>query len=231
LTLKNINVKLSGTEHLTIVGENGAGKTTFIKLLCGLYKPSDGYITVNGINISDIDEEEYRALFSVVFQDYKLFACTVKENITFDKAGKADDSLRKAGLADRILSLKSKENTPVFKLFDTNGIELSGGEGQKLALARALFKDTPIVVLDEPTAALDPYSEYEIFDKFHENTKEKLVVFISHRLSSCKLSDRILVFKGGEITQNGSHDELISDTDNTYCDMYMAQAKYYMSPY
>jgi ABC-type multidrug transport system fused ATPase/permease subunit len=231
-TLKNINAKISKKEHISIIGENGAGKTTFIKLLCGLYKPTEGRITVNGVDISNFEQDEYRKLYSIVFQDFKLFACSVNENIAFDDEKGSDyiaNALSKVGMAAKIQSLKNGGNTAVYKYFDMDGIEFSGGEEQKIALARAIYKDAPIVILDEPTAALDPYAEAEIFSKFNEITEDKSVVFISHRLSSCKLSDRILVFKNGEITQAGTHIDLIMDKGNSYYEMYMTQAQYYVT--
>lgn len=229
-TLKHINVTLRGNEHLSIVGENGAGKTTFIKLVCGLYRPTEGSITLNGEDIASLDPNGYRKLISVIFQDYPVFEASIAENVAFSDHEKRDDvwrALTKVGLADKARALPKQLDTPVGKALEKEGVELSGGEGQKLAIARALYKDAPILILDEPTAALDPYAEYEIVELINKISKEKLAIFISHRLSSCKFSQRILVFENGKIIQDGAHGELYKHKDQLYHKMYLAQAQYY----
>lgn len=232
-TLKNISIKIHSGEKLSVVGRNGAGKTTFIKLLTRLYEPTEGEILLDGKNIKEYDYKEYVRLLSVVFQDFKLFAMTLKENLALNNSEKAKekqiiDILEQAGLVDDFKKLPKGVETSVYKNFDDEGIEFSGGQSQKLAIARAIFKDAPIIVLDEPTAALDPISESEIYERFHKLVGSKTAVYISHRLSSCKFCDKIAVFDNGAIIQYGSHDELIQDADKQYAKMYNAQAKYYL---
>jgi len=231
-TLKNINITINPREKLSVIGENGAGKTTFIKLLCGLYKPTSGKILINGVNINDFDYDSYIQKISAVFQDFKIFACSIKENIAFseynDNGEKIMEALDKSGILEKINTLNNGIDTQIYKYFDENGIELSGGENQKLAISRAIYKDSPIIVLDEPTASLDPYAEYEIFSKLNDMSQGKTVIFISHRLSSCKICDKIAVFHKGEIVQYGTHGELICAEDSKYHEMYNAQAKYYV---
>ena len=170
-------------------------------------------------------------LFSVVFQDFRLLAFSVKDNILL---GKEDEServgklLEKVGLKKKVESLPKGEDTTMFRAFDKNGVELSGGEQQKLALARALYKDAPVVILDEPTAALDPVAEYEIYRQFNDIVGGKTAVYISHRLSSCKFCDKIAVFSGGTIAEYGTHDELVHKPDGIYAEMFHAQAQYYV---
>jgi len=231
-TLKDINVKLNYGEKISVVGLNGAGKTTFIKLLSRLYEPTEGEILLNGVNIKEYSYEEYMNLFGVVFQDFKLFAFTVKENIVLDDSENIDDekiheALRKSGLEKDILKLEKGINTNIYKTFEVDGIEFSGGQAQKLAISRTMYKNAPIVILDEPTAALDPIAEFEIYSKFNELIGNKTAIYISHRLSSSKFCDKIIVFDKGEIIQYGTHDELIEAKDNQYNKMYMAQAQYY----
>jgi len=228
--LEDVSIKIKGGEKLSIVGQNGAGKTTFVKLLCRLYEPDKGEILVNGINIKDYKYDEYMKLLSVVFQDYKLFSFTVKENMTFDKPcndNALDLALKKAGIYEKIKSLKKGIDTPLYKNFDKEGIELSGGEMQKLAIARALYKDSPIVILDEPTAALDPYAEFEIYSKFNELVKNKTAIYISHRLSSCRFCDKIAVFDNGRLIEYGTHNELMQKSEKYAC-LWNAQAQYYI---
>lgn len=230
--LKNVSIKIDKGEKLSIVGQNGAGKTTFVKLLCRLYEPEKGQILINGIDIREFDYDEYMKLLAVVFQDFKLFSFTVKENIAFDSANgasdeKIEDALRKAGLYDKVQALEKGINTSIYKNFDEKGVELSGGEGQKLAIARAIHKDAPIIVLDEPTAALDPYAEYEIYSRLNDLVSGNTAIYISHRLSSCRFCDKIAVFDKGEIVEYGSHDELV-DNSKKYREMWEAQAQYYI---
>ncbi len=208
--LKDINCKLDIRGKMALVGENGAGKTTFIKLLCRLYEPTQGRITLNGVDIREYDEEAYRALFGVVFQDFKLFAFPVWENIAAgferndDKIWKA---LEQADAADSVRRMPKQLDTYLYKYLE-DGVEISGGEAQKIALARALYKDAPIVILDEPTAALDPVAEAEVYSRFQEMVEGKTGIYISHRMSSCQFCDEIIVFHKGEIVERGSHGEL-----------------------
>lgn len=229
--LKDVSLKLKIGEHLAFVGHNGSGKSTFIKLLCRLYDPDEGEITLNGIDIRKYDIDEYMSLFGVVFQDFSLFSVPLSQNVTtsmdFDRA-KLLDCLDKAGIGARVQQLKHKEDTVLYKDFDEDGVEISGGEAQKLAIARALYRDAPFVVLDEPTAALDPISEFEIYHRFNSFTDSKTAVYISHRLSSCRFCDKIIVFQGGQIVQQGSHEALLAQ-GGEYGALWNAQAKYYVT--
>lgn len=228
--LKNVNMKLSIGEKMAIVGMNGSGKTTFIKLLARLYDPSEGEILLNGIDIRKYDYDEYLQLFSVVFQDFNLFSFELGQNIatsTEYEAEKLMDSIEKAGFKERFDQLPQKLDTYLYQDFDKDGVEISGGEAQKIAMARALYKNAPIVILDEPTAALDPISEFEIYSKFHDIVGNKTALFISHRLSSCRFCDEIVVFHEGEIIQRGPHDSLVKDKDGKYFELWNAQAQYY----
>ena len=228
-TLENINIKINYGEKLSVVGLNGAGKTTFIKLLSRLYEPTEGEILLNGVNIKEYDYYEYMKLLGVVFQDFKLLGFTVKENITLGKEENPEKikvSLKKSGLYKDIKKLEKGIETTIFKTFEEDGIEFSGGQAQKLAISRTMYKDSPIVILDEPTADLDPIAEFEIYSKFNELIGEKTALYISHRLSSSKFCDKVVVFDKGTISQYGSHDELINK-EGLYNEMYMAQATYY----
>ncbi|WP_313133124.1 ABC transporter ATP-binding protein [Anaerocolumna sp.] len=231
-TLKDVNITIHNGEKLSVVGPNGAGKTTFIKLLCRLYIPDKGEILLNGVNINEYSYDEYMKLLSVVFQDYKLFSFTIKENIVFDKASQVPEetiskALEKVGLLERIEELEKGINTSLYKNFDKNGIELSGGQAQKLAIARAVYKNAPIVVLDEPTAALDPYAEYEIYTSFNKLIGDHTAIYISHRLSSCKFCNKVAVFDEGELKEYGTHQELVNK-NGMYSKLWTAQAQYYM---
>ncbi len=230
LVLDKINLTLHPGEHLSVVGLNGAGKTTFVKLLCRLYDPTEGTILLDGTDIREYDYEEYMKLFSPVFQDFKLLAFTMWENVVLDKDEtdeKVKALLKKVGLEEKVNSLENGEQTLLFKTFDENGIEPSGGEQQKLAIARALYKDAPVVILDEPTAALDPVAEYEIYRQFDSLVGGKSAIYISHRLSSCKFCHKIAVFGNGRVAEYGTHDELIKLSDGIYAQMFKAQAQYY----
>ncbi len=227
--LDDVSIKIAPGEHLSIVGLNGAGKTTFIKLLCRLYDPTEGEILVDGVNIKEYNYKEYMQQIAPVFQDFKLFSFTMGENIAFDhmdkkKVKKYTDMV---GLDEMLEKLDKGLETNIFKYFDEKGVEPSGGEQQKLAIARALYKDSPIVVLDEPTAALDPLAEYEVYRQFNTLVGGKTAFYISHRLSSCKFCDHIAVFSGGHIAEYGTHDELIKIPEGIYQEMFEAQAKYY----
>ena len=229
--LRGINITIKQGEHLSVVGLNGAGKTTFIKLLCRLYDVTEGEILIDGVNIKEYSDEEYRKLFAVVFQDFSLFAFSLRENISFSDDSKNDPAINevieKCGLADDVSKLPDGLGTMMFKSFDENGTELSGGQKQKTAIARALYKDAPVVILDEPTAALDPVAEYDIYRQFDTLVGGKTAVYISHRLSSCKFCDRIAVFADCTIKEYGTHDELAGKPGGIYAEMFAAQAQYY----
>lgn len=231
LVLSHVNCKLTTKHKMAVVGRNGAGKTTFIKLLCRLYEPTEGRITLNGVDIRKYSEEEYRDLFGVVFQDFKLFSFPIWENIVagYEKdEAKIWKCLTQAGIDERVRAMDAGIDTPLYKENAKDGIEISGGEAQKLALTRALYKDAPFVILDEPTAALDPISEAEVYAGFDAMVKEKTSVYISHRMSSCRFCDDIIVFDAGKIVERGSHDALLKK-QGQYAKMWEAQAKYYAS--
>lgn len=229
--LKDVNITIKAGEKLSIVGLNGAGKTTFIKLLTRLYEPTEGGIYLNGINILEYDLKSYLELMSVVFQDFNLLAFSVKENIVFDEEVD-DDSvisiLKEAGFEQDLNKLPKGIHTPIYKTFEEDGIEFSGGQSQKIAIARAIYKDSPLVILDEPTSALDPIAEYEIYRRFNELVGDKTTIYISHRLSSCLFCDQIAVFKDGRMVEYGTHQDLIHQNDGLYQEMYQAQAQYYV---
>ena len=230
LVLKNITTKIRVGRKMAIVGKNGSGKSTFIKLLCRLYDPTEGEILLNGIDIKKYDYDEYRRIFSVVFQDFKLFSFPLAQNvaagITYDE-GKVWKVLEEAGMAERVKKMEKGMDTVLYKLED-EGVEISGGEAQKIAIARALYKDAPVVILDEPTAALDPVSEVEIYEHFDEMIEEKTAIYISHRMSSCRFCENIVVFEDGNIVQMGSHDALVAE-EGLYQNLWKAQAQYYQT--
>ena len=231
--LDDISIKIAPGEHLSIVGLNGAGKTTFIKLLCRLYDPTEGEILVDGVNIKEYDYKQYMEQFAPVFQDFKLFALTLTDNISFDKAvteeeqKRIDELIKLVGLETLMERLDKGKETNLFKYFDEEGIEPSGGEQQKIAIARALYKDSPVVILDEPTAALDPVAEYDIYRQFNTLVGGRSAFYISHRLSSCRFCDKIAVFSDGKIAEYGTHEELEKIAGGIYAAMFEAQAKYY----
>ncbi len=224
--LKNVSITLHPNERLSLVGLNGAGKTTFIKLLCRLYDVSGGEILLDGVNIAEYDYEEYMDLFSVVFQDFKLFAFSIGDNVSLGRDDK-ERVQRYVQLAGADGDFEQGTDTVLFKQFEENGIEPSGGQQQKIAIARALYKDSPVIILDEPTAALDPLAEYEIYNSFDKLVGGKTAVYISHRLSSCRFCDRIAVFSDGQIKEIGTHEELVSKPNGIYAEMFAAQAQYY----
>lgn len=228
-TLKNINIKFGGNENVAIVGENGAGKTTLIKLLCGLYSPTDGKILLNDTDTAGIAKNSYFDLFSVIFQDYRFLPMTIQQNITasseYDR-GKLYAAFEQAGILEKINSLPQKENSLMDREVYKDAVDFSGGEKQKLLLSKAVYKDAPILVLDEPTAALDPIAENELYLKYNELTKDKLSFFISHRLSSTRFCDRILFLSDGKIAEEGTHEELMAKKGKYY-KMYQIQSYYY----
>ena len=230
--LKHINLSLNVGERLAVVGMNGSGKTTFIKLLCRLYDPTEGEIVMNDFNVRKYDYRQYLDLFSVVFQDYKLLAVPLGNNVAssdrWDTA-KVERLLDEVGFGDRYSKMPKKLDTSLYKDFDEDGVNVSGGEAQKIALARALYKEAPFIILDEPTAALDPVAEAEIYSKFDEIVGDKTAIYISHRLSSCRFCDKIAVFDQGEIVQIGTHEELLREQHGKYYELWCAQAQYYVT--
>ncbi len=228
--LRHVNMKFKVGKRLAIVGENGSGKTTFIKLLCRLYDPQEGEILLNGIDIRKYRYDEYMDIFSVVFQDFRLFAQPLGANVAgakeYDRA-KAEKALRDAGFGERLDTLEQGLDTMLYKDMDESGIEVSGGEAQKIAIARALYKDAPFIILDEPTAALDPIAEAEIYEKFDKIAGDKTAIYISHRLSSCKFCDEIAVFDGGSVIRQGTHEALLAEENGKYAALWNAQAQYY----
>lgn len=230
--LKNVSMKFKAGERLAVVGENGSGKTTFIKLLCRLYDPTEGMILLNGINIADYNYLEYLSMFSVVFQDFRLFAFTLGQNVgarvKYDR-GLAESSLCKAGFGERLDKMEEGTETYIYKEFSKKGVDISGGEAQKIALARTLYRNSPFIILDEPTAALDPIAESEVYSNFNDIVGDKSAIYISHRLSSCRFCNDIAVFHKGELVQRGSHDRLKEDESGKYYELWNAQAQYYNS--
>jgi ATP-binding cassette subfamily B protein len=228
--LKNISLILKENETYAFVGMNGSGKTTMIKLLCRLYDPASGFITLDNIDIKEYDYKEYMKFFSVVFQDFKLFSLSLAQNIAVSNIYNEDDVLdciEKAGFKERYEKMPNGMQSLIYKDMGKEGVEISGGEEQKIAIARALYKNSPFIILDEPTAALDPISEFEIYSRFNELKKNKTTIFISHRLSSCRFCTDIVVFDEGSIVQMGSHDFLIEDKKGKYYKLWNAQSKYY----
>ena len=228
--LRHVNMKFKVGKRLAIVGENGSGKTTFIKLLCRLYDPQEGQILLNGIDIRKYRYDDYMGIFSVVFQDFQLICQPLGNNVAgsmeYDRE-RVKRALIDAGFADRLAAMEKGLDTMLYKNLSEDGVEVSGGEAQKIAIARALYKDAPFIILDEPTAALDPIAEAEIYSKFDEIAGDKTAVYISHRLSSCKFCDEIAVFHEGAVVQQGSHAELLADRGGKYYALWNAQAQYY----
>ena len=228
--LRHVNLKFKVGERLAVVGMNGSGKTTFIKLLCRLYDPTEGTILLNGIDIRKYRYDEYMDIFSVVFQDFQLLAQPLGQNVAARQdydAARVTDCLGKAGFGERLAKMPQGLETYLYKELDENGVEVSGGEAQKIAIARALYKDAPFIILDEPTAALDPIAEAEIYAKFNEIAGDKTAIYISHRLSSCKFCDEIAVFDHGAVIQQGTHEALLADENGKYHELWHAQAQYY----
>lgn len=229
--LKDVSLKLTPGKSTALVGMNGSGKTTLIKLLCRLYDPTAGKITLDGVDIRDYDYAEYQKAFSVVFQDFRLFAFELGQNVAaateVDEA-KAKACLTEAGFGDRMDQMEEGLHTYLYKDFNAKGVEVSGGEAQKIALARALYRNAPFIILDEPTAALDPLAEAEVYSKFNEITQNKTAVYISHRLSSCRFCDEIAVLDKGTLVQKGNHESLVADKEGKYFELWNAQAQYYV---
>ena len=228
--LRHVNMKFKVGRRLAIVGENGSGKTTFIKLLCRLYDPQEGQILLNGIDIRKYRYDDYMNIFSVVFQDFQLICQSLGANVAgsmkYDR-NRVHKALVDAGFEDRLANMENGLDTMIYKNLSEDGVDISGGEAQKIAIARALYKDAPFIILDEPTAALDPIAEAEIYSKFNEIAGDKTAIYISHRLSSCKFCDEIAVFHEGAVIQQGSHAELLADETGKYYELWNAQAQYY----
>ncbi|MBP3728643.1 MAG: ABC transporter ATP-binding protein [Lachnospiraceae bacterium] len=230
--LRHVNVKFQIGSRMAIVGENGSGKTTFIKLLCRLYDPQEGEILLNGINIKKYDYREYMDIFSIVFQDFQLLSQPLGNNVA---GGKEYDpervikALEDAGFGERLKTMPEGLNTLLYRQYEDTGVEISGGEAQKIAIARALYRNAPFLVLDEPTAALDPIAEAEIYAQLNQIVEDRTAIYISHRLSSCRFCDEILVFDRGQVVQRGSHEALLGDGAGKYSALWNAQAQYYMA--
>lgn len=228
--LRDVSLKFKIGERLALVGQNGSGKTTFIKLLCRLYDPTEGEILLNGIDIKKYDYREYMNVFSVVFQDFRLLAYSVGQNVaageTYD-CKKAKSCCQKAGFWERVQMMPDGLDTILYKNLTEDGVEVSGGEEQKIAIARAMYRDSAFLILDEPTAALDPLAEYEIYTRLNEIVEDRTAIYISHRLSSCRFCDEIIVFCEGSMVQQGSHETLVAQEDGKYYELWNAQAQYY----
>ncbi len=228
--LRHVSMTFHAGQRLAVVGTNGSGKTTFIKLLCRLYDPTEGKILLNGIDIRKYNYHDYMKLFSVVFQDFKLLSFELGQNVAGSKnvdLEKAEQCLRDAGFGKRLDEFGDGLSTVIYKDFDENGVDISGGEAQKIALARVLYKDAPFLILDEPTAALDPIAEFGVYSRMNQMIGEKTAIFISHRLSSCRFCNDIAVFHEGRLIQRGSHEELVDDKSGKYYELWNAQAQYY----
>lgn len=227
--LQNFSLKMRIGEKMALVGKNGSGKTTMIKLLCRLYDPTEGEILLNGVDVRKFDYREYMQLFSVVFQDFSMFDFSIAENVATASEYDEDrirDCLVRAGFGKRLEELEQGIDTYVGEQYE-DGVKMSGGEKQKIAIARALYRDSPFILLDEPTAALDPIAEYEIYSAFNEMVGSKTAIYISHRLSSCRFCNDIVVFDKGRIVQRGSHEKLMEDPQGLYHSLWTAQAQYY----
>ena len=229
--LRHVNAKFKVGNRLAVVGENGSGKTTFIKLLCRLYDPQEGQILLNGIDIRKYNYRDYRNVFSVVFQDFQLLSQSLGANVAGEKeydCYRVVKALTDAGFGERLTQMPEGLDTLLYKEYDEDGVEVSGGEAQKIAIARALYKDAPFLILDEPTAALDPIAEAEIYAQLNQIVGDKTAIYISHRLSSCRFCDEIMVFENGQVVQQGSHDTLVQLESGKYYELWQAQAQYYV---
>jgi len=229
--LNSINLKIKTNEKIAVVGHNGSGKSTLIKLLLRLYDPTEGEILLNGINIKEYNLKDYRRQFGVVFQDFKHFAFSIFDNVTMNDENICEEqvinALKSSDIYDKISTLPKGIHTPLTREFDDDGAVLSGGEQQKIAIARTLVKYTPFAILDEPTSALDPVAEYKMYENMMKSSENRSVIFISHRLSSAVVADRILMFGDGELIETGSHTQLISKNGH-YAEMFRIQAEKYV---
>ena len=237
MVLKNINLTIRPGETAVLVGLNGAGKTTFIKLLTRLYDPTEGVILLDGKDIREYDVRELYAMFGIIFQDFGRYAFDVSENIRFGDVGRdpradADaDAVKQAAVASNadefIERLPHGYNTPLMRVFEPSGVELSIGQWQKLAIARAFYSTSDILILDEPTASLDPIAEQEIFNQFDQLRRDKTTIFVSHRLSSATVASKIIVLEYGELVEEGTHRELM-DKKGKYYELFSTQARRYV---
>lgn len=227
--LRHVDFEMKKGDRVALVGENGSGKTTLVKLLCRLYEPDEGEILVNGRNISEYGLASWQDQLSVVFQDFSLMSFGIYQNIAagngYDPV-KVSKAARTAGLEDMLEKMPEGGETAIYKDYEENGVEISGGEAQKIAIARAIYKDAPVVVMDEPTAALDPLAEYQVYTGFDRLAGDKGIIYVSHRLSSCRFCNRILVMDHGKVVENGSHEELLERGEH-YARLWNAQAQYY----
>ncbi len=227
--LRHIDLVIEPGQRLALVGENGSGKSTLIKLLCRLYTPTEGVILMDGVDIQEYDYDQYLEQFASVFQDFQLFDCSLRDNILFGKSmddDRLDEIIEQVGLRQKVGSLPYGKDTTVGRRFDEEGFEPSGGEAQKIALARALCKDSPVIILDEPTAAMDPRAEYEMYRSLNSLVRKKTAIYISHRLSSCRFCDRIAVLHQGNLIESGTHEKLL-ENHALYAELYNMQAQYY----
>ena len=232
-TLKDISFSVNRGQKISIVGLNGAGKSTLVKLICRMYKVDSGEISVNGKNIYDYDYRTYMNTISAVFQDYKLFNFTIAENVSCKEANTPEDEekilrlIDEVGMKDKVSELKNGINSRFGKEYDEEGIEMSGGQSQKIAIARALYKPAEMVILDEPASALDPIAEAEIYEKFNSLVEDKTAIYISHRMSSSIFCDKILIIDGGTVADFDTHENLMKKTESLYYKLFMAQAENY----
>lgn len=230
--LKDINLTIRDTEKLAVVGYNGAGKTSFALLLARMYDPTEGAIYLNGIDIRRIDYRDYIKIFSTVNQDFSLLAFSILENIARQETVPEEERerirrmLQNNGMGERMRKMYRGLDTPVTKRLEASGVDLSGGEEQKVAIVRALYKDSPVLILDEPTSALDPMAEHEIYQKFAEMSEGRTTVYISHRIYSTRFCDKIAVFEKGEMKEYGTFEELM-EQKGLYYDFYQQQAEYF----
>jgi ABC-type multidrug transport system, ATPase and permease components len=229
-TLHNINLKLGAGEKLAVVGLNGAGKTTLVRLMCGLYDPTGGEVLLNGVNIKKYNRHDYYSMFSAVFQQFSLLECSLAENVaqtdTAIDTAEVKRCVEQAGLSEKVAALPSGLDTHIGRMVYEDGVELSGGETQRLMLARALYKNAPIIILDEPTAALDPIAESDIYNKYNDMTSGRTSVYISHRLASTRFCDRIVLLDGGDIAEEGTHESLLA-LGGKYAELFEIQSRYY----
>jgi ATP-binding cassette subfamily B protein len=227
--IDELNVKIDASHKTAIVGLNGSGKTTLIKLLCRLYRPNQGSILLDGVDIWEYEEDAYRDMLAVVFQDFSIFSFSlgsvVASSETYD-AKRVKDALSRAGMSEWFQSLDKGLDTILYKEYENDGVDVSGGEAQKIAIARAIYKDAALVILDEPTAALDPQAEYDVYTRLADLIGTKGVIYISHRLTSCKFCDEIIVMDKGHVAEQGTHAQLL-ENNKRYAEMWNAQAQYY----
>lgn len=231
MVLEHFNLTIAPGEKLALVGVNGAGKTTLVKLLCGLYQPDRGRVLINGRSRKEMTPGEWYRMLSVVFQEQLILPITIAENLSLQRREETDDerawaALEKAGLSETFARQKLTLDTFMEKTISRRGIEFSGGQQQRLMLARALYKDAPLLVLDEPTAALDPIAESEVYESYLRHSEGKTAVFISHRLASTRFSDRIILLDRGRIQEEGTHEQLM-ELGGAYAHMYQVQSSYY----